>query len=81
MVSSGHRDQGMVASEVAGRASGGAVKDGHRISERQPQRAGRAGRPSSHANHFALGDQTNLDSTIIFRNKKVQGRNLPISVL
>lgn len=70
----------MVASEVAGRASGGAMKDGHRRSERQPQRAGRAGRPSSHANRFALGDRMNVDSTIVFRNKKAQGRNLSISI-
>lgn len=71
----------MVASEVAGRASGGVMKDGYRRSERQPQRAGRAGRPSSHANRFALGDRMNVDSTIVFRNKKAQGRNLSISIL
>lgn len=75
MVSSDHRDQGMVASEVAGRASGGTMKDGHRRSECQSQRAGKAGRPSSHANCFALGDRMNVDSTIVFRNK-----NLSISI-
>lgn len=36
------------------------MKDGRRRSERQPQRAGRAGRPSSHANRFALGDRINF---------------------